>query len=181
MRSFVGIDLGREPVPDETTVCRFRHLLEALPATPRRSSASRPPAMWRPRLRRSRALGVALPHRRFRGRNDPRHDIGLALKNVRHPGPDFGLPVIGLVDRLVERLALRFALEAAQPHIDGRIGLAAEAAADDHALRDLERNDLLFHDLDPFVDLAGPNLVLAQFVKGHLNRLPLAESYDSAS
>src|SRR5215469_719781 len=29
MRGFVGIDLGREPVPDETTVCRFRHLLEA--------------------------------------------------------------------------------------------------------------------------------------------------------
>src|ERR1700682_2900021 len=29
MRRFVEIDLGREPVPDETTVCRFRHLLEA--------------------------------------------------------------------------------------------------------------------------------------------------------
>src|SRR4029078_162098 len=28
MRSFVGIDLGREPVPDETTVMRFRHLIE---------------------------------------------------------------------------------------------------------------------------------------------------------
>jgi IS5 family transposase len=28
MRGFVGIDLGREPVPDETTVCRFGHLLE---------------------------------------------------------------------------------------------------------------------------------------------------------
>ena len=28
MRRFVGVDLGREPVPDETTVCRFRHLLE---------------------------------------------------------------------------------------------------------------------------------------------------------
>jgi IS5 family transposase len=28
MHGFVGIDLGREPVPDETTVCRFRHLLE---------------------------------------------------------------------------------------------------------------------------------------------------------
>ena len=28
MRRFVGIDLGREPVPDETTVMRFRHLLE---------------------------------------------------------------------------------------------------------------------------------------------------------
>ena len=29
MRRFVGIDLGREPAPDETTVCNFRHLLEA--------------------------------------------------------------------------------------------------------------------------------------------------------
>ena len=28
MREFVGIDLGREPVPDETRVCKFRHLLE---------------------------------------------------------------------------------------------------------------------------------------------------------
>jgi transposase, IS5 family len=28
LRNFVGIDLGREPVPDETTVCKFRHLLE---------------------------------------------------------------------------------------------------------------------------------------------------------
>jgi transposase, IS5 family len=28
MRGFVGIDLGREPVPDETTICKFRHLLE---------------------------------------------------------------------------------------------------------------------------------------------------------
>ena len=28
MRDFVGIDLpGREPAPDETTVCKFRHLL----------------------------------------------------------------------------------------------------------------------------------------------------------
>jgi IS5 family transposase len=28
MRAFVGIDLGHERVPDETTVCKFRHLLE---------------------------------------------------------------------------------------------------------------------------------------------------------
>ena len=28
LRQFVGIDLGREPAPDETTVCKFRHLLE---------------------------------------------------------------------------------------------------------------------------------------------------------
>lgn len=28
MRLFVGIDLGKEPVPDETTICKFRHLME---------------------------------------------------------------------------------------------------------------------------------------------------------
>ena len=28
MRHFVGIDLGCEPVPDETTLCKFRHMLE---------------------------------------------------------------------------------------------------------------------------------------------------------
>jgi transposase, IS5 family len=28
MRAFANIDLGREPAPDETTVCKFRHLLE---------------------------------------------------------------------------------------------------------------------------------------------------------
>lgn len=28
MRLFVGIDLGNESVPDETTICQFRHLME---------------------------------------------------------------------------------------------------------------------------------------------------------
>jgi len=28
LRRFAGIDLGRAPVPDETTICKFRHLLE---------------------------------------------------------------------------------------------------------------------------------------------------------
>ena len=28
LRGFVNIDLGREQVPVETTVCKFRHLLE---------------------------------------------------------------------------------------------------------------------------------------------------------
>ena len=28
LRQFAGVDLGSEPVPDETTVCKFRHLLE---------------------------------------------------------------------------------------------------------------------------------------------------------
>src|SRR6266436_10333823 len=28
LRRFVGVDLGLAPAPDETTICRFRHLLE---------------------------------------------------------------------------------------------------------------------------------------------------------
>lgn len=28
MRGFAGVDLGREAAPDETTICKFRHLLE---------------------------------------------------------------------------------------------------------------------------------------------------------
>lgn len=28
LRNFTGIDLGQEPAPNETTVCKFRHLLE---------------------------------------------------------------------------------------------------------------------------------------------------------
>ena len=28
LRDFIGIDLGQAPAPDETTVCKFRHLLE---------------------------------------------------------------------------------------------------------------------------------------------------------
>lgn len=28
MRRFAGIELGADPVPDETTICKFRHLLE---------------------------------------------------------------------------------------------------------------------------------------------------------
>ena len=28
MRQFADIDLASEPVPDETTICKFRHLME---------------------------------------------------------------------------------------------------------------------------------------------------------
>ena len=28
MRTFIGIDLGQEPAPDETTICKFRHSME---------------------------------------------------------------------------------------------------------------------------------------------------------
>ena len=79
--------------------------------------------------------------------------------------------MVALVDRFVLRLALGFAFEAAQPDVHGIIGLAAEAAADDHPFGGLERNYFLLHDSDPLIHLAGQDLVLAEFVKGHSPRL----------
>src|ERR1700726_4356088 len=140
-----------------------------------RSSVVRRCPGWATRLRAGRCAGIkrvlALPHRRLRGRDYAGYDHGRAIKVVRNARRDLVLPVVAFVDCLVLRLALGFAFEAAQPDIDGIVGLAAKAAADDHALRDLEGNDLLFHDPDPLIDLAGQDLVLAEFVKGHVPRL----------
>src|SRR5947209_20475813 len=63
--------------------------------------------------------------------------------------------MVARIDGLIERLALRLALKPAQPHIHRIIGFTAEAAGDHHALGDLERDDLLLHDLEPFLHLAG--------------------------
>ena len=45
MRRFVGIDLGCEPVPDETTILNFRHLLERHNLV---QSGERAPGLTRP-------------------------------------------------------------------------------------------------------------------------------------
>jgi transposase, IS5 family len=52
MRDFVGVDLGREPVPDETTVCRFRHLLETHDLGQQRSAGTRATVAGDPRSRK---------------------------------------------------------------------------------------------------------------------------------
>src|SRR5882762_6084612 len=107
-----------------------------------------------------------------RGRDDAGHDILLAVEQVRDARRDLLLPMVAFIHRLVERLALPLAFEAAHPDINRIVGLAAETAGDHHALGDLEGDDLLFHDLEPFGHLAGPNLVLPQFVEGHIARPP---------
>jgi hypothetical protein len=45
MRRFVGIDLGREPVPDETTMCRFRGTFDASGSLGSTPIASRKPKL----------------------------------------------------------------------------------------------------------------------------------------
>ena len=85
LRQFVGIDLGCEPVPDETTVCKFRHLLEehrlgrtdsgrrSTYTCKRRECASRPARSWtrpscmrplRPRTESSSAIRRCTRRRR---------------------------------------------------------------------------------------------------------------------
>ena len=49
MRNFVGIDLGEEPVPDETTICKFRHLMEKHITFSTVAVAQREPQMEPPR------------------------------------------------------------------------------------------------------------------------------------
>src|SRR5437764_7891818 len=106
-----------------------------MPAKPRRSisrarsSAARrcPGCATRLRAGRCAAMLGPLPHFRLCGGNDARHDHGGAIEIIRNARPNLVLPVVAFVDRLVLRLALGFTLEAAQPDVDGIIGLAAEA------------------------------------------------------
>src|SRR5262245_13855357 len=94
----------------------------------------------------------------------------LPVDHGGHAGRDLVLPVVALVDGIVEALALRLALEAADPHVDAVVLLAHEAAQDDHAHLDLEGDDLLFHALDPLVALARPDVVLPK-LEEHLASL----------
>src|SRR5205085_12065828 len=119
---------------------------------------------------RERVLGrnfFRLLHGRAGGRDDAGDDHLLAVEEVGDARRDLLFPMVALIDGLVERLALPLALKPTQPDIHRLIGFTAEAAGDHHALGDLERDDLLLHDLEPFLHLAGPDLVLAQLVERH--------------
>src|SRR5215831_18240739 len=109
MLAFVGIDLGCEPVPDETTVCKFRHLLEQhwlgqdavrehlrarpspsalAPSSTRRSSPPRP----RRRMRRARAISGCI---RRKGRQWHFGMKGVdPCRDSRHPSSPLLLPLV---------------------------------------------------------------------------------------
>ena len=142
-----------------------------------------PPRPRRPGRARPRSRGRYPGSPRSRSRRDraacrPRMPIvgywmtecGVATSRVtlicsrsimpRYPRRDLVLPVVALVDRIVEALALRLALEPTEPHVHALVLLAGEATEDHHAHLDLERDDLLFHALDPLVALSGTDVVL---------------------
>src|SRR5204863_769557 len=84
---------------------------------------------------------------RVRGRRDARDLDLLAVDHGRHLGRDLLLPVVALVDEIVEALALGLALEPADPDVHALVFLADEAPEDHHPHLDLERDDLLLHAL----------------------------------
>src|SRR4030095_1761896 len=96
-----------------------------------------------------------------RGEQARDHDL-LAVDHRAHPRGDVVLPVVALVDGVVEALALGLVLEAANPDVHALVLLADEAAEDDNAHLDLEGDDLLLHALDPVLALPGTDVVLAE-------------------
>src|SRR2546427_3388810 len=114
------------------------------------------------RSRSVSAENATLLDDRVRRRDQPRDLDLLAVDQAGNLRRDLVLPVVALVDQIVEPLALGFALEPAEPHVHALVFLAGEATEDDHAHLDLERDDLLFHALDPLLALSGTDVVLPQ-------------------
>src|SRR2546428_1937797 len=114
---------------------------------------------------RSRSVSAENPtllDDRVRRRHQARDLDLLAVDQGRNLRGDLVLPVVALIDEVVETLALLLALEPADPDVDVLVFLAAELAQDHHAHLDLERDDLLLHALDPLVALTGANVVLPE-------------------
>src|SRR5206468_9736387 len=112
--------------------------------------------------RPNRWSGTTLLDDRVRCRQNPCDLDLLAIDHGRDLRRDLLLPVVALVDEIVEALALGLALEAADPDVHAFVFLADEAAEDHHPHLDLERDDLLFHALHPLVALARMDVVLPE-------------------
>src|SRR5213593_1520964 len=97
------------------------------------------------------------------GRRHQARDLDLLpVDHGRDLRGDLVLPVVALVDEVVESLALLLVLEPADPDVDAPVFLADEAAEDHHAHLDLERDDLLLHALDPLVALPRTDVILPE-------------------
>src|SRR5215831_10710545 len=114
------------------------------------------------RSRSVSAENATLLDDRVRRRHQPGDLDLLPIDQARDLRRDLVLPVIALVDQVVQPLALGLALEPTQPDVDAFVLFADEAAEDDHAHLDLERDDLLFHALDPLLALSGADVVLPE-------------------
>src|SRR5215472_1035468 len=129
-------------------------------------TASRQPAMFGDSGQRR--LAKRGPWRR----NHPRYHHLLPIQHLRDARCDRVLPVVALVDSLVEPLAILLAFKSADPDVEVRVLFCDKAADDDHALRDLEGDEDLFHEPHPGVPLTTQYPVLPELEQHpHLLRL----------
>src|SRR5262245_44586237 len=97
-------------------------------------------------LPRGERAAISLDDRLRRGLDACYLDL-LPDEHIRYLGGDVGLPVVTLIDRRVQPFPLFLTLEAADPDVQIVFLLPHKAPEDHHAFGDLERNDLLFHEL----------------------------------
>src|SRR2546428_1901140 len=120
------------------------------------------PRGWPLADHRSRRPSPPLLDDRVGRRHEARDLDLLPVDHGRNLRGDLVLPVVALVNEVVESLALLLVLEPADPDVDALVFLADEAAEDHHPHLDLERDDLLLHAPDPLVTLPRTDVVLPQ-------------------
>src|SRR5919109_1337478 len=76
---------------------------------------------------------------------------------------DDALPMIALINGVIQPFPLFLAVEAADPDVQILLILADEASDNDHAFRHLEGDNLLFHELHPLLALSWSHPILPQF------------------
>src|SRR5207249_9159038 len=155
------------PATGSSASLRRLHTTTSAPTRASSTAIARPipwlaPVTIATRSRRVSAENATLLDDRARRRHQAGDLDLLAVDQGRDLRRDLVLPVVALVDQVVEPLALGLALESANPDVDALVFLADEAAEDDHAHLHLERDDLFFHALHPLLALAGTDVVLPQ-------------------
>src|SRR5262245_55399591 len=86
-------------------------------------------------------------------RLNARHFDLVTQEHVRYLWVQVVLPIVTLIDCFIQPRPLFLTLKATDPDIQIVFFLPHEAPENDHAFRDLERNDLFFHKLHPFFTL----------------------------
>src|SRR5439155_23415755 len=118
-----------------------------------------PPALPLP-VSAGGAAQVRLLDDGFRCRLNTRYFTLFAEEHVRHLRGNIVLPMVAFVDCFIQPFPLFFTFKTANPDIQVVFFLPDKTSEDDHAFRDLERNDFLLHEFHPFFTLSGFRAIL---------------------
>src|SRR4029450_2285136 len=99
------------------------------------------------------AAHTRLLNNRLGCRHNTRHFDLVAQEHVRYLGVNVVLPMVTLIDRFIQPCSLFLTFKATDPDIQIVFFLPHTTPYDNHTFRDLERNNLLFHEFPPFFTL----------------------------